>query len=525
MDIYYAVTNYHLLCCLLHKMKYNHNPATILISEYLLEIKPDIVEKITNTKIFESVIIIDKPTFQESDEFLDNKGLKNRITEINKKIKEKYAYLFEKSNELYICCDFDELGIYLINNKIKYNYFEDGCGTFSREHLVLKVVHERKKFIKELGCLGNNKNVVKRFGSLMAQDKGYNNPKDQDFSVKDILKKLSNSEINMLLNIYDIKKIKIGSGNFDLLLTMHYNEIMPQDMQRKIYTYLIDYFKEDDEKLIIKPHPADSIFNYKDIFKDAIELNRYMPSELFPYCIDKKFEKGITCWSTSIYGLGKIIKNIVSFDSRIDKTFLDFDKYYAIVQYLKKIKKSEKVYLNLDDSINEIQLIKLLEKYFSTYKRYYTFENTTYNEKINIVYDMKNEYEKEKTIIMNPKFNSSHFLSITKNYTDKSSALEFVGLNNFDCVDFNISKKMKYSKFILDVKVCSIYECVDALDKKFNNSIKSSETKIKIQKEKIEQLELELQQKNTEINNIYNSSSWKITKPMRKLMNLIRSIK
>ena len=524
MDVYYAVTNYHLLCCLLHKMKYNSNSAIMLISEYLIEIKPDLVNKIKDTNLFDDVIVIDKPAFDEKDEFLDNKKLEDRINEIDKKIGKKYSYIFDKSNELYICCDFDELGIYIINNNIKYNYFEDGCGIFSREHLVLKVVHERKKFIKKIGCLGNNSNVIKRFGSLIDQEKGYYNPKDEDFCVKEILKNLNEKEISLLLNIYNIKKIDIESGKLDLLLTMHYNEIMTQDMQRKIYTYLIDYFKDDDEKLIIKPHPADSIFNYNDIFEDAIELNRYMPSELFPYCIDNKFEKGITCWSTSVYSLGKIIKNIVNFDSRIDKTFEDFDKYYAIVMYLKKIKTTQKKYLNLD-GINELQLIQLLSKYFSTYKKYYTFESAKDIEKINIAYDMKDKYKSEKTIALNSKFDADYFITINKKYSDKSIILEFISLYNFEYVNFNINKDMKYSKFVLNAKMYNIYECFDILHKYSNDNLISNNNKFLKQENKIDELNEQLKQKSNEINNIYNSSSWRITKPIRKIIDMIRNIR
>lgn len=524
MDIYYAVTNYHLLCCFLHKMKYNSNPAIMLISEYLVEIKPDIVKKIKDTKIFNDVFIIDKPSFSENDEFLDNKKLDKRINEIDKKIGSKYSHIFSKSNELFICCDFDELGIYLINNNIKYNYFEDGCGIFSREYLVLKVVHERKKFIEKLGCLGNNKSVIKRFGSLIDQEDGYFNQKDCDFCVKEILKSLNASQINLLLGIYNLEKINIDSVKVDLLLTMHYNEIMTQDMQREIYAYLIDYFKDEDEKLIIKPHPADSIFNYNSIFEDAIELNRYMPSELFPYCIDKKFEKGITCWSTSVYSLGKIIKTIVNFDSRIDKTFKDFNKYYAVVMYLKKIKTNKKIYLNLD-GINELQFMQLLDKYFSTYKKYYTFDQSNKFEKINILYNMKDNYQSERTIVIDSNFDSDNFISINKKYFDDSVYCEYIGLYNFEYIKFNISKNMKYSKFNLIAKMCSVNDCFKEVYHYLDNNKSVSINEIRDYETNIRLLKEQLDNANNEINSIYSSSSWKITKPIRKLIDILRNIK
>ena len=151
---------------------------------------------------------------------------------------------------------------------------------------------------------------------------------------------------------------------------MHYNEILSIDKQKELYTSLIDYFTEDDEKLIIKPHPADTIDDYEKMFKGSIVLTKSMPSELFPYCIDHNFEKGITCWSTSIFGLQKLLKKIINFDTRIDKTYEDFDLYYAITMYLKKIKKETKRSIKMID-INEIQLLQMLKYYFKDYEDYY----------------------------------------------------------------------------------------------------------------------------------------------------------
>ena len=52
-----------------------------------------------------------------------------------------------------------------------------------------------------------------------------------------------------------------------------------------------------------------------------------MPAELFPYCINNTFEKGITCWSTSIYSLESILKKTINFDIRIDKTYKDMENH------------------------------------------------------------------------------------------------------------------------------------------------------------------------------------------------------
>ena len=59
----------------------------------------------------------------------------------------------------------------------------------------------------------------------------------------------------------------------NLLLTMHYNQIVTEDNQKRIYSNLLDYFTKKNEQIIVKPHPADTLKNYNKIFE-------YMRSEV-----------------------------------------------------------------------------------------------------------------------------------------------------------------------------------------------------------------------------------------------------
>ena len=84
---------------------------------------------------------------------------------------------------------------------------------------------------------------------------------------------------------------------------------------------------------------------------------------------------------------------------------------------------------------------------------------------------------------------------------------------------------MKYSKFVLNAKIYNIYECFDILHKYSNDNLISNNNKFLKQENKIDELNEQLKQKSNEINNIYNSSSWRITKPIRKIIDMIRNIR
>lgn len=255
------------------------------------------------------------------------------------------------------------------------------------------------------------------------------------------------------------------------------------DFKSKHQTHLLDYFTNPKENIIIKPHPADSIENYNKIFKDIEELNRKMPSELFPLCIDKKFEKGITCWSTSIFGLNKLLKNIVNFDTRIDTTFRDFDKYYAIIKYLEEIKEDKIVNLKLIN-INEIQLLNLLKYHFKDYKKYYNITDIEDDNTIYIVDKLDDNYKNKKVLSINSSFTSNGILYIDKIIEYKDNEIKILEEHN------NEKRRLLNIK---DEKIYFLYKDIDS--------------------------------KNETINNIYNSSSWKLTKPIRLIIDKLRHIK
>ena len=538
MDFYYAMTNYHLLCCILHKMLDNNNPARLYISSYLVDNQPTIIDNLKEANIFNEVYEFKEISFTHTDKLMNDKELNLELDRVCKEVEKVIGKELKESKNIYLCSDFYSIGFYLITNKIKYNYFEDGCGTISKRDLPFRIIEKenpnRAALVNKLNALGENEYVVNRYASLKDQIDNYYNEIDINFSVKEKLEKLKDKDINKILKIYNVKKIKIEEKNkVNLLLTMHYNQIVTENNQKRIYSNLLDYFTKKNEQIIVKPHPADTLKNYNKIFDNVKELNRYMPAELFPYCINKKFEKGITCWSTAIFGLKNIIKNIISFDTRIDTTYNDFDKYYAIISYLKEIKEDKIINIKTID-INEIQFINMLKYHFKDYKKYYNITEKEDNNTIYIVDKLNDSLNKKKVIVLNTNYKTDGMLYLKEIFND-NEIINTIGINNLKEIELNINYEKNYSKSKLNIKYINKKDYLDVMEHIINNSNKEIEllekeiseknSIIRVRDESIYFLNKKISSLQETINNIYSSKSWKLTKPIRVIIDKLRNIK
>ena len=538
MDFYYAMTNYHLLCCILHKMLDNNNPARLYISSYLVDNQPTIIDNLKEANIFNEVYEFKEISFTHTDKLMNDKELNLELDRVCKEVEKVIGKELKESKNIYLCSDFYSIGFYLITNKIKYNYFEDGCGTISKRDLPFRIIEKenpnRAALVNKLNALGENEYVVNRYASLKNQIDNYYNELDIEFSVKEKLEELKDKDINKILKIYNVKKIKIEEKNkVNLLLTMHYNQIVTENNQKRIYSNLLDYFTKKNEQIIVKPHPADTLKNYSKIFDNVKELNRYMPAELFPYCINKKFEKGITCWSTAIFGLKNIIKNIISFDTRIDTTYNDFDKYYAIISYLKEIKEDKIINIKTID-INEIQFINMLKYHFKDYKKYYNITEIEDNNTIYIVDKLNDSLNKKKVIVLNTNYKTDGMLYLREIFND-NEIINTIGINNLKEIELNINYEKNYSKSKLNIKYINKKDYLDVMEHIINNSnIKVEELEkelseknsiIRVRDESIYFLNKNISSLQETINNIYSSKSWKLTKPIRVIIDKLRNIK
>jgi hypothetical protein len=264
-----------------------------------------------------------------------------------------------------------------------------------------------------------------------------------------LLKKLDTTELAKILKVYKCHRYDLRGQKKVLLLTWHYNNMgfLTLDEQRDFFALLVDYFKNDEEKLFIKPHPSDEKPDYRNWFEDSVVLERNMPSELLPFCVNGKFEKGITNWSTSVYSLREILKDIISFDKDIDETWQDFHKYFAIVQYLNSNKKIYRQRVKLI-GVNQKQIVQLAKKYIKGYERFYRVSERG---SIYCVDKYDKKYNGKKCIALAGEKNNELCGVLRIKYKEKT---DYVYLYNLNVNNIHIEKEMHYSGGRVIIDVC-----------------------------------------------------------------------
>ena len=341
MILYYAMTNYHVLNCILHRLKYHSDEKCIL---YLSEWHPkqnDLIKKIKKSNFFDDVLLFHEVVFPAVNYRLDKTELDDYIKVISNSIHNNLDFDLKKFDEINICGDHYGLSVYLNYFNIKYNYFEDGAGILSKNDILLsniKVIdYSRYQILNYLKLPGDSENIVNRYGDLSSQLEKYRNSKDIDFSVKDELKKVGNYNLKNMINIFSNFDKNIGKlDDYDILLTFHYNNlgIFTLDEQRQFYSYLLDYFNVN-HNVVIKPHPSDIQSPYKKWFSNINVISRDLPSEFLPTFLSKKFHFGITGWSTSINGLSDVLEDVINFGQDIDYKYKKLNKYFVVSELIK----------------------------------------------------------------------------------------------------------------------------------------------------------------------------------------------
>ena len=584
MIFYYAITNYHILNCILHKLKYNNNKKAVL---YISKWHPEhlILEKsIKKTKFFDKVCIFEEVVFPSGNNKIGIKKIKNDIEYINKKISEKNKINFGKFEEINICGDDYGLSVYLNCNCIKYNSFEEGCGVFSNSDLLLnnikRIDYSRYQILNYLKLPGNSKYVLNRYGDLNAQLPNYYNKKDIHFSVKEELEKIDNTILKKMISVFDDSFIVEDFSNYDIILTFHYINlgVFSVDEQRLFYSYLLDFFGHD--KVVIKPHPSDIQGKYEEWFPNLKILPRKLPSEFLPSLVNNNFNSAITGWSTSINGLRDKVNRIVSFDQQIDYKYKIMIKYYMISQLIVSLLNEDYTIICYNFNINyissfidcfgnsnyqfcycsnfeEISSIsgkkviifdKVTSEQLETINNFgddtVIFElediNDTILENNNLVFGVI-----EKCIADSSKYvNSSvlkydSFSCIVNDSILKNDIMSFKFEKKFDYVNiksrlvFDVDKK----KYLLDIndKNSIINKLENELSLKNKellsykndslNKINDLELQLKKLNEKIDNKNNDILKLKKRINHILNSKSWKMTRPCRKIGEFIKKIK
>lgn len=545
MILYNALSNYHILTCILHKLKYHQNDKSILgLPNYHKNLNL-IKKNLEKSNLFDEVIVIEEFNWQQLKNHT-SLTIKQDIELICQFFSENNKLDFHKFSEINICGDHNSIGVYLCKNSIKYNFFEDGCGILSDEDKLIdqfkRTNYYRYEILKELNIPGKNSCVISRFGDLKCQLKNYYNEKDIHFSVREELEKLNQDSIKKIINVFDCEfKFNI-KNNSDLLLTWHYISagMMSALEQELYYCTIVDYFSKS-QHLIVKQHPADDELDYHKIFPNANIISRLLPSELLPYCNKSKFNSLITGYSTSINGLLKYTNKVIDFNPTYDYSYKKMNKYFTIAKILGQILKKFKSINIYGIGVNLKQLYNIFDNLDLNISikdlNFLDISNLDNNQNIIIVDDI--EFQNLKNInlltrnnniivfindvlVYNNNLNSNQYFPVVikkKYLNNKFKKLipeeELIWIYNFQSIystlkEINFLKRLKYTKIILEVDI----------DNQFLNSyiIKYHQQNLKLK-----EIENENNKLINELNIIKNSKAYNILIKYWSLINKIKN--
>ncbi|MGN1466860.1 MAG: hypothetical protein ACI4W1_00990 [Ruminococcus sp.] len=375
MILYYALTTYHIQCCVLHRLTKKPDEEAVLLLSDIHKNSVAFLSRYRESKVFDNVFLLEESQVNSAARQNEAKHRSKRfiLNTACRSIKKILPVDVEKMDDIYLCPDHFPFGWYIIKNKIKYHCFEEGCGVLSDNEFMLSNMKRNKaqyKLMDVLGYFGSNDSAVEILADEQCQKEGYHNPKMTDFSVTRILNAMPDEQRKRVLSFFGVNQaVGKSEAKNSLILTQHMANlgIMPLEDQHLLYRLFADYFLENTY-ITVKPHPDDIAGRYNEIFgENAAVLPFAMPSELLPYTLGGKLKIAIAAYSTAVKSLGNYSDRIICFDNRIMTDFKHLNRYFAALMLvsvlsdrkskittnanemlLNELSQSEQLYLNFE---------------------------------------------------------------------------------------------------------------------------------------------------------------------------------
>lgn len=345
MIIYYAMTKFHLIFSIVHKRKtYGDQDAVLFLYSGLQGVEEE-YERILAAGFFREIDLVPeielKRDWTPLNDKSDESEIRENVRRLVRNVEEWLPIPLSGNNAIYLANDHWALGLYCIWKNIPYHYYEDGVGMLSKPEYSRELVYRMNRthaiVASYMGAFGQNDLVVEKIGDLENQTEGFADEKAVHFSLKDELRQLSGEDMGRLLAIFDAPKLSEQEG-VTLLLTEHFVNMrrLTIEGQRELYALLVDFFCVSP-RLCVKPHPNDFQISYRQIFPEAEMISRFFPSELLPFCFDRKLDLALAACSTSVYGLQDAAERILRFDIDIEDHYAYILRYYVCGLILKAL--------------------------------------------------------------------------------------------------------------------------------------------------------------------------------------------
>ncbi len=343
--IYYALTTYHVLCCVLHRLSFlPKEDESVLVLSDIHRNSVAFLNRYQESGIFSRIVLLPESRVMATAKYLERKKMPTGF--IYKKCCQELGELLKKDNvslagqDLTLCPDHFPFGWYVRRHRYPYHCMEEGCGVLSDRAFALSNMQRNKtqaKLFTRLGCFGDNDCAIELLGDRDHQQPGYNDPRLTDFSVAKLLKALPPDTLQKVLAFFGVEETFSLPPHSVLLLTQHLTNLglMPLPDQHRFYTLFADLLLPKGP-LIIKPHPDDIAGTYHAAFRTPVRVLPFaMPSELLPYCVKGTFSLAAAAYSTSVRTLSNVAENTLCFDNRILKNWRYLPQYAAAARFLK----------------------------------------------------------------------------------------------------------------------------------------------------------------------------------------------
>lgn len=339
---YYACSEYGILCCLMHRLKYyTEKECVLMISGW----RKNRYESLRASGLFKEVQIFDDLSLRKIAHRIDNEIKRDEQKQINRFFEEyinefesRLPYKLDSFEKIIIHNNTMPIGIYLEKNNIHYEALEDAAGIYSNPYLLLNSIKTtfpliEQMLLKEYSIPEVSLCCDKWYINYLAQSQNFNKEKTEHFSVIKILEEMDDLTKSKVLSIFSIIPTSIKSNEETaLILTYPLSTRLgiTEEDQKTIYALLADIFA-DNKKKYLKPHPDDHT-NYDD-FGDINLIPSGVLSELLVYETGEHFNLALSTISTALNNLQDIERKVY-FGDELIREYPNIIKYYIISHYI-----------------------------------------------------------------------------------------------------------------------------------------------------------------------------------------------
>lgn len=302
-------TAYQVLINLCRALRCNHRPDLLLSTTI-----PDtdaLAERLGATGLFAAVT-----TFDEGA--CGNQKPRAPLTALffghwlGRRHVERYGGLFIGKNQysaIYIHNDWSVLGRYLQDKNLPYILCEDTFGSTHSQDFACITRQRSEPFFALRRALrygylywGDYKGVT-AIESECPKKVGFASNKLVAHSKKQLLESLTRDEKGVVAGVFITSPLPQNPENAVLFLPRDFaaERLLTADEQTRIFTAVVNQYCAEGT-LFIKAHPRDTT-DYSRLFKNAVVLERTMPSEVLNFALSFRFSRAVTVESTVLKAL------------------------------------------------------------------------------------------------------------------------------------------------------------------------------------------------------------------------------